>query len=436
MSFRPPEGFWKNFAQEIWGKQPRVFKKPFGDRLIASPEELFRASVEEADEFAKVAGARVRPACQVFIDNGNIISDTLRYMPRKEDGSFEGWAARMRKLVGPRDFFFHMNTLQGRSPQIFENYRQFTDGMFEQLGLPPWKIDSDMFAGDYRETPFGVHKDVTGNFAFIAVGTKRMLLWPYESLLHYIDGRDVRDLDFVLPLRTFAEIRDQAIVLEGEAGDVFYWPGHFWHSAEGTDSVSVTNNLGIYLTPSPLVDTLPGLVAEKVNPPLDQTQPFTPYEPARRQEMAQAIPEGMRSSTQQVVQGLRQLVEGGLEREMELTWLRFVSGGGFLQGPMPASGVTLDEARSVRLVPHAGLVWRKLASGELAFAVNGQATCLPESRGLPQVLQRLSGGGAHRVRALIDEATEERRGETVVWSRERMREVLTTLLSQHALVYS
>jgi 50S ribosomal protein L16 3-hydroxylase len=136
------------------------------------------------------------------------------------------------------------------------------------------------------------------------------------------------------------------------------------------------------------------------------------------------------------VQGLRQLVEGGLEREMELTWLRFVSGGGFLQGPLPASHVTLDEARSVRLVSEAGLVWRKLASGELAFAVNGHATALPESRGLPQVLQRLSGGGAHRVRALLDEATEERRGETVVWSRERMRELLTTLLSQHALVYS
>lgn len=435
MSFQPPAGFWKSFAQDVWGKQPRVFKNVFGGRLIGSPEELFRLSVDEAEEFAKVAGARVRPACQVFIDNGNIVSDSLRYMPRRDDGSFEGWAARMRKLVGSKDFFFHMNSIQTRSSTLFENYRQFTEGMFEELGLPPWKIDSDMFAGHYRETPFGVHKDVTGNFAFVAAGTKRMLLWPYESLLHLVDGRDVRELDFALPLRTFAEIRDQAIVLEGEPGDVLYWPGHFWHSAEGNDAMSVTNNIAVYLTPSPLVDTIPGLVGQKVNPPIEETPPFTPYEPARRQELAQAIPEQMRGATERVVQGLRELVEGGLEREMELTWLRYVSGGGWLQGPMPASGMALDEARSVRLVPHAGLVWRTLANGELAFAVNGQATCLPKSHGLVEVLQRLSGGGAQRVRALLDEAREERRGDTVVWSRERMRELLTTLMAQHALVH-
>jgi hypothetical protein len=171
-----------------------------------------------------------------------------------------------------------------------------------------------------------------------------------------------------------------------------------------------------------------------LQPALQDNKPFTPYAPSRRQELAGEVPEGMRNATRQVVEGMRALVEGGLERELELTWMRYVSAGGFSVVPPPAEDVVLDEAQAMKLAAHAGFVWRKLSNGELAFAANGHATCLPESRGLAEVLRRLSGGGAHRLGALLDEAVEERQGNTVVWSRERMREVLTALVAKRALV--
>ncbi|PTL79243.1 hypothetical protein [Vitiosangium sp. GDMCC 1.1324] len=435
MSFQPPTGFWKSFAREVWGKQPRVFKKVFGGELLASPEELFRVASEETVRYAPTAGAWMRPRpSRVAIERGQLMVQ-LPYMPRQEDGSFEGWARRMRQETKGQSFCFHMSGLQSRSNLIFERYRQFTDGLFQEIGLPPWRIDSDIFAGDYRETPFGVHKDVTGNFAFIAEGHKRMLLWTYESLLPYTKGGlDPESLDFTLQIRSFTELPPPAMALEGEPGDLFYWPGSFWHCAEGTGGLSVTNNLAIYLNTSPLVDSMPDKVFEAVLPPLEEDMSFTAYEPARRQELAGALPESLRDSTRRAVEGLKRLVDGGLEREMELSWLRYVSGSGFLQVPPPDSGAVLDEARAMKLATHAGLVWRKLASGELAVAANGNVTCFPESRGLVELLQRLSGGGSHRVGALLDEAVEERQGGSVVWSRERMRDVLTALVAKRALV--
>ncbi len=435
MSFELPTAFWKSFAQENWDKQPRVFKQVFDGRLIAPKEELFRLVTDATDRYAQVAGDWMkRPPFRMALDRGGLMVP-LPYLPRREDGSFESWAQRMYREVPGRSFLFHMLSLQGESSLLFERYREFTGGLLEQIGLPPMRVDSDIFIGDYQQTPFGVHKDVSGNFACIIAGRKRMLLWPYETLLPYVGGSlDPSGLDFALQVRGLEEIREPPIVLEGEPGDVFYWPGRFWHCAQGTGSLSITNNFAVYLNSTPLFEGFPDFIFEKLQPVFEQNNPFTPYAPARLQELAGAMPEAMHTAARRVKEELRELVEGGLEREVELTWLRFVSGGGFTRVPAPDRGGVLDEAQAMKLAPRAGLVWRKLSTGQLAFAANGHATCLPESRGLVEVLTRLSGGGAHRVGALLEEAVEERQGGTVVWSRERMREVLTALVAKRALV--
>lgn len=435
MSFQPPPGFWKNFAEEIWDKQPRVFKQLFEGRLLAPQEELFRVVAETTARYAPVAGDWMKRApFRMSVDKGSL-SVQVPYVPRHEDGSFEGWAQRLYKEQPGRSFLFHINGVQTASSLLFERYREFTEGLVEHVGLPSWRLDADLFVGNYRETPFGVHKDMAQNFALIISGRKRLLLWPYETLLPYAGGSlDPRELDFALQVRGLDAIREPPIVLEGEPGDVFYWPGHFWHCAQGTGSLSLTNNLAFYTTGNPMLHRLMEQTFEKVGPLYDHTQPVTPYVPARRQELASAVPQGMRDSTQQMVAGLKQWVEGGLERELELMWMQYVSGGGFSQVPPPASDVVLDETQAMKLAPRAGLVWRKLNNGELAFAANGLASCQPESGGLVELLHRLSSGGAHRVGALLDEVVEERQGNTVVWSRERMREVLTTLVAQRALI--
>ncbi|MFL5355011.1 cupin-like domain-containing protein [Archangium sp.] len=434
MSFRLPTEFWKSFAQDVWRKQPRVFENPFGGRLFAPPEELFRMAAAETERFAQTAGSRSDFSCHVNVGKAMVLQDQTRLMPNAADGSFQGWDARLNREEGIRGAMYFMNSTQRRSPLLYQRYREFTDGLFTQIGLPTWKINTDMFIGDYPETPFGVHKDVTDNFHFVALGRKRILLWPYESLLHYVQpGMDVSEIEFSLQLRGLKEIREQAIVLEGGPGDVMYWPGHFWHCAEGTGSLVASSSCYIDLFYSPLMETFPDVVQETLHP-IRELHPATPYSPERRQELAGAIPEQLRDTTRRVSQGLKALVEGGLERELELTWLRYVSGGGFLRVPPPATGVVLDEARALKPVPESNLIWRKLANGEIACAANGLVRCYPESRGLVETLQRLAGGGSHRPGALLDEAKQEHQGSTVVWSREKLRELLTTLVEQRALV--
>ncbi|WP_375766557.1 cupin domain-containing protein [Archangium gephyra] len=436
MSFRLPVGFWKTFAAETWDQQPRVFKNLFDGRLLIPTEELFRVVADEQAQYAQVAGDWMKPRIsRLIIDKGEVVL-RLPYMPRHEDGSFEGWTQRLYKELPGRGFLFHMQRLQSRSRLMFDRYRQFTDGLFEQIGLPSYRVDADMFAGDYSETFFGVHKDLAGNFAIILTGRKRMLLWPYETLLPYVTGNlDPSNLDFTLQLRSMKEIREPPIVLDGEPGDVFYWPGRFWHCAQGNGALSITTNLAVYHTSNPLADSFPEKVFEVLGPAISDSMAPTPFEPARRQELASAVPETLRGATAHVVEGLRKLVEGGFfEREMELTWLRYVSGGGYTIVHPPATGVVLDDSQAMKLLPEAGLVWRKLSSGEIGVSSNGLSECFPESRGLVETLHRLAGGGAHRVGALLEEVVEERQGDKVVWSREHLRALLTTLASQHALV--
>ena len=434
MSFHLPTGFWKSFAQDVWRRQPRVFKNVYAGRLFVTPQELFDIAAVQTESFARSAGTRSDFSSHISLGKTMVINDSARLMPSAGDGSFEGWLARVRPEVGGQGVMYYMNSTQRRSPLLYQRYREFSDGMFAQIGLPSWKINTDMFVGDYPETSFGVHKDVTDNFHFIALGRKRMLLWPYESLLRYVqEGLDVTQLEFSLQLRGIKEIREQAIVLEGEPGDLLYWPGHFWHCAESTGGLVASSSCYIDFLSSPLTEAFHGLVDEKLQP-VREAYPFTPYAPERRQQLAEALPERLRDITRQVSQGFRQLAEGGLERELEFTWLRYVSSGGFKSVPPPEPHPVLDEARAMKLVPESNLVWRELPGGELGCAANGLVRAFPRSAGLVETLQRLSGGGAHRVGALLDEAKEEKREGAGVWSRERMRELLTTLVSWRALV--
>jgi hypothetical protein len=431
-SYRLSSEFWRSFAASTWEREPRVYRGLFGGRLLCPEEELFRVIAEETARYAQVAGSSAHGRrCRLSVDRSEVI-EPLDLLPRAGDGDFHGWSRRMYREIPGRDFSLNMSSIQAGSTLLYGRYRQFLAGLFEEIGLPPGHVDSDVFIGDYRETPFGVHKDIVGNFSFLVSGPKRLLLWPYETLLPYVRGTiDPRPLDYALPLATFQDIREEPIVLEGVPGDVFYWPGHFWHCAEGGGTLSVTNNLAILLRGSPLSETFRSNLLAALRP-LAGTS-FFPIDPPRRRGLAMDMPGPLRAAAQRAAAELRSSLDGPLERELELTWLRYVSGGGFLQVPPPCEPPPLGDRDAVAAPEDAGLVWRRLAGGEIAVAANGHATCFADSARLVRALELLLGGGAHRVGALVGRDDDSPDAGTGRDTGEDVRRLLSALGAGRAL---
>lgn len=94
--------------------------------------------------------------------------------------------------------------------------------------------------------------------AAVIRGPKRMLVWPYEALLEHVSDPDTDlryegwDLDELDP----AGLRGQATVLDGDSGDLLYWPASYWHVAEADErQLSLTLNLSVAST-QPLEELL------------------------------------------------------------------------------------------------------------------------------------------------------------------------------------
>src|SRR5207245_3009425 len=99
--------------------------------------------------------------------------------------------------------------------------------------------DVELFVSNNRLTPFGIHRDPASNFTLVVQGRKRMRLWPEA----FFTRRPPMDAE------SYAAHLGQALTLEGEPGDLLYWPSSYWHVAESDGDLSVTMNICLYLEP-------------------------------------------------------------------------------------------------------------------------------------------------------------------------------------------
>jgi hypothetical protein len=175
-------------------------------------------------------------------------------LPRAEDRGLEPYSARLRAALGGEDALFEMANLQRFAPGIWRRTRAFLAGLLAEVGLPGQKSDLDVFLGDYRMTPFGIHRDRASNFSVVVAGRKRFLLWPQG----YFEARGVRlnrSSPFeALDSREVEPYLADATVLEGAPGDVVYWPSSYWHVAH-SDGFAATISVALYVRgPLPALD--------------------------------------------------------------------------------------------------------------------------------------------------------------------------------------
>ncbi|MEP5570012.1 MAG: cupin domain-containing protein [Halioglobus sp.] len=88
-------------------------------------------------------------------------------------------------------------------------------------------VGADIFIGNYKATPFGVHKDNLHNFMFMSLGRRIMHFWP--------DREGEKSAD-----------ESRKVSFEVEPGDLLYWPPEYWHVGESTGETAVSMNIDIW----------------------------------------------------------------------------------------------------------------------------------------------------------------------------------------------
>lgn len=198
---------------------------------------------------------------RLFSRGEPVLPIPLDLLPTEDDRSLEAWFLRLEERVA--DAALVVNGVQALSG---EAWRRALAWMTEIVDERTGGGSLELFIGRYRRGPFGVHKDDQDVFTFVVSGKKRFRLWPFEELAaRFGVPPSARDAVHVLPglgaLNLPDELRATSIVLEGEPGDVMYWPASAWHVAENASTeanggpLTVTLGLGRFrqLGPAPLL---------------------------------------------------------------------------------------------------------------------------------------------------------------------------------------
>jgi hypothetical protein len=343
-------------------------RSPFSG-LLVRPEEIFEALVAASDagrrgtacELRLYLGDRECVRRQTVDGLGPAFWDLL---PRGEDGSLSGYAQRLRR-AGHECFAVLLNESQSVLPKLWFRAREFLRGLYEESGFPAGGADANIFAGNYRRTPFGVHTDEQDVFTCIVEGRKKFLIWPRDELDGVMAGRDPHD---------YADLRARGTRLEGAVGDLLYWPNTYWHVAESDrGGLSATLSFGLdrrLPAAAWMKESLFDLVREALAAAGD---------PPRHAFQSTGLARSARAMPAQLARALaahRRRSEGlDLERELRLKWMCWLTGFGMKVPPRAETPALSDGDRLRRDArdPITCTAWRD----EILCSANGYGFSMP-----------------------------------------------------------
>ncbi|GLY88219.1 hypothetical protein [Actinoallomurus iriomotensis] len=189
--------------------------------------------------------------------DGRVV-DTRRHehgaaLPAEDDDGFADWYARVEAAYGSgTPVLFYARDLARHDRDLFEVVLSAIGGSPGAFPLPRNRLDVEVFGGDYRRTPGGVHREYSVNRHFVLAGTKAMHMWPGDDWIPagaerrqttgFLPGVGEEHLSLPDPAAADASSR----VLRASAGQVFAWVNGLWHIGE-TEGPAVGLNLASYM---------------------------------------------------------------------------------------------------------------------------------------------------------------------------------------------
>ncbi|WPB74603.1 hypothetical protein KYC5002_37040 [Archangium violaceum] len=402
-----PRSFWKDFARKHWDREPVLYRGLFAAHF-PTLDEIFAALVEASERCNRGEYPPLR-ILRFFIEHEDgpnglpyysmVFPLSPQHLPLPEDVNAEGYLARITKWLGGKRFGITLNSTQCFHWGHWLQMQSFLTGFREQVGVPLGGGDSAVFFGNYRYTPFGIHKDDLHVFYFVVEGRKTISLWPFDALSQRAEVP--KDPDFIhrpggIVLKDKAEeekLLSQATLLRGQRGDLMYWPASYWHRAEPSEGLAVSASLGVSFR-SPFFTQM-GPVGGQWPERLRHTE--LPRGPGWR------LPASLRKSLQQQAQRRNVLA---VERERTAEWVRFLTGGTMEGTPPVAHEAPLSAKEWIRAEPSRPIVGVPLPGGQWMVSAHGHSTVLSPSptvrRRLERLLAALDSGKPQSVEALED----------------------------------
>jgi len=420
-TFRMGASFWTQFIERYWHIQPTLIKSPFKQALI-SEQEAFDTLWRASEDYKSLR----RGSIKVFVGSGHQMCDVDELLPRMDDGSIIQYSKRLADVVSERDTCLVFERVQLHNAELWMRARHFLAGLYEQVGLPGLAADLDFFFGKYSRTPTGIHTDEIANFSYVVCGTKKMLLWPHAAFEHLVPP-DATGLHTV----RYEQFLDSAITLEGQAGDLMFWPASYWHIGVSEGGWHLTVNLSSYLN-KPFMQSLRQVL---------MTNEFSAWLNSMRESMAW-VPCNPGSES---VVPRRISQEAKLVRElagdprvgemMEDLWFRKASASGFETVPPPLPVPTLHDHCFVSGEPHFPILMVPGAQGKCRVFSNGNVLRVPSDGAMSRLISRLNSGLEFRVGDLIKECVEQL-GEHARTSRvQQLRRTIELLCSFRSVAW-
>lgn len=344
-----------------------------------------------------------------FFLDGEAIEPSPELLPRLEDRTLDGYAARMEEACPGRGYAILLSDYHRLRVEHWRRLRDFFGSFFSEAGLPPGGTVADIFVGNDARTPLGVHRDTLSVFTSVVTGRKRLLVWP----AHVFEGVDPRTVDY-------SKYLDDATLLEGEAGDLFYWPSSHWHIAESSGGLTATLALGEFRDSAQAVvhDDMARYVAggrARTKGPADVAS-------ARiRSGLAQTLPDGLRLASENLSEQLR--------RRVVTRWVERLSNHGLSPPPLRHDELAVDDTI---LCPSRHPIVMLADGPTLLLGACGRALPVPAFPQLVALVEELNAGAPARVDALLGRHSGERSADGAdpfVVEADALLEVLRTLYS-------
>jgi 50S ribosomal protein L16 3-hydroxylase len=414
-----PPKFWARFVKRYWERRPLVIKQPFTTQFINS-EEAFAALVESSEEYRAGGNGNLN----VYVEYALLIAEVWKHLPVSDDGSIAGYAERVTQQFRGQRFGLVAGDFQVHSVQLWLRLRAFLGGLYEVIGIPSAQTNSAVFLGTYEKTPLGLHEADASNFIFVIEGRKRLRVWPSKTLRR--QGVLNHSLDY-------GSFIDDSIALEGEPGDVIYWPSNYWHIGESVDGgLAVSLSVAIFMNPHLPVDLSPA--AEMVEERLmayrgANTYPLNPH---RLRATVRKLPR----MSDRLADALNKASQNShVHQTLQVNWMNCLTGFGFASVPPPLPRRALDHDEIVRGDPNHPIMWLATGDNEIICSANGHSFSISAHPKIPRLLDCLNGGSPHRVKHLSKEyAGTAKLGKTKIEaSPDDIRVILEKLYSLRAI---
>lgn len=413
--------FWSRFVEQYWEKRPLVIKHPFALPPV-TPEETFAALVKASNQYR---AAEWSSSLGFYIEDALLIPDLERYLPARDDRSTAGYAERVTRQLHDRRFGLMVENFHVYDAQIWLRLREFLRGLYEFTGIPGDHNKTGLFLGNYEKTPVGLHEGGSSNFKFVIEGRKRLRVWP---------GEVFRQKRNIAHTHDYERFLDQSIVLEGEPGDLIYWPSGYWHIGESVDgALAVSLSLALFMNPRPSMDMSQTIeTVEELLKDSKDTEIY-PLQPDKLQESANKLPRLVKQVTEAFRAAHRKTQ---VQQALQVQWMNRVTGFGFISVPPPLSHRALDENEVVRCDPNYPVVWLPANDDEIICSANGHAFSVTAHPKILKLLKRLNSGEPYRVKQLLKEhaGTGEVGKVKFKASAEDIRVILEKLYSLRAIV--